>query len=95
MSLNHSFLCINSELLYMESATQLSLLLYALLNNAPTIVTIHKEGVYILFPSCTLKLSNLHIQFHLLTLTTINDFYLLRMRASAQGPFTIYKCASS
>jgi hypothetical protein len=45
-------------------------------------VTIHNEGVYIPFPSCTLKLSNLHIQFYLLALTTINAFYLLRTRVN-------------
>jgi hypothetical protein len=65
--------CINSELLYMESATQLSTspLFSSYTNDA--YVTIHNEGVYIPFPSCTLKLSNLHIQFYLLALTTIND----------------------
>jgi hypothetical protein len=45
-------------------------------------VTIHNEGVYISFPSCALKLSNLHIQFYLLALTTLNAFYLLRTRAN-------------
>jgi hypothetical protein len=43
-------------------------------------VTIHNEGVYIPFTSCALKLSNLHIQFYLLALTTLNAFYLLRRR---------------
>jgi hypothetical protein len=61
--------------------------LHALLcssNNAASShnVTIHNEGVYIPFPSCALKLSNLHIQFYLLALTTINAFYLLRTRAN-------------
>jgi hypothetical protein len=59
--------------------TQLSAcssMLFFLFNN----VTIHNEGVYIPFPSCALKLSNLHIQFYLLALTTLNAFYLLRMR---------------
>jgi hypothetical protein len=41
----------------------------------------HNEGVYILFPSCALKLSNLHIQFYLLALTILNASYLLRTRA--------------
>jgi hypothetical protein len=45
-------------------------------------VTIHDEGVYIPFPPCALKLSNLHIQVYLLALTTLNAFYLLRMRAN-------------
>jgi hypothetical protein len=44
-------------------------------------VTIHNEGVYIPFPSCALKLSNLSIQFYLPSLITINAFYLLRTRA--------------
>jgi hypothetical protein len=82
MSLNHNFLCINSELLYMESATQLSLLLYALINNFHSYVTIHNEGVYISFPSCALKLSNLELNSIYFTLTTINAFYLLRTRAN-------------
>ena len=43
-------------------------------------VTIHNEGVYIPFPSCALKLSNIHIQLYLLALTTLNAFYLLRTR---------------
>jgi hypothetical protein len=68
--------CINSELLYMGSATQLSASPMLFLDN----VTIHNEGVYIPFPSCALKLSNLHIQFYLLALTTINASYLLRTR---------------
>jgi hypothetical protein len=41
----------------------------------------HNEGVYIPFPSCALKPSNLHIQFYLLALTILNDSYLLRMIA--------------
>ena len=35
-------------------------------------VTIHNEGVYIPFPSCALKMSNLEIKFYLPALTTIN-----------------------
>jgi hypothetical protein len=73
MSLNHSFLCINSELLYMESTTQLSLLLFYALHTLSN-VTIHNEGVYILFPSCALKTVKYRIEFYLLTLTTINAF---------------------
>jgi hypothetical protein len=53
----------------------------ALPNNV-AYVTIHNEGVYIPFPSSALKLSNIHIQFYLLALTTINAFYLLRTRAN-------------
>ena len=76
------FSCINSKILYMESATQLfaSPLCSSYTNFA--YVTIHNKGVYILFPSCARKLSNLHIQFYLLALTTINAFYLLRTRAN-------------
>jgi hypothetical protein len=43
-------------------------------------VIIHNEGIYISFPSYTLKPFSLHIQFYLLALTTINAFYLLRTR---------------
>jgi hypothetical protein len=56
--------------------------LHALLSSTMLLhnVTIHNEGVYIPFPSCALKLSNLDIQFYLLALTTLNAFYLLRTR---------------
>jgi hypothetical protein len=64
----------------MESATQLSASPLCSSYTNAAYVTIHNEGVYIPFPSCTLKLSNLHIQFYLLALTTINAFYLLRTR---------------
>jgi hypothetical protein len=72
------------------SACSCSSLQCCFINN----VTIHNEGVYIWFSSCTLKLSNLHIQFYLLALTPINAFYLLRMRAITQGLFRLHKCAS-
>jgi hypothetical protein len=55
----------------------------ALLRSLPLlIVTIHNEGVYIPFPSCALKLSNLELNYIYFTLTTINVFYLLRTRAN-------------
>ena len=63
--------------------TQLSAYFLALSNNvASDNITIHNEGVYISFPSCTLKLSIVHIQIYLLALTTLNAFYLLRTRAN-------------
>jgi hypothetical protein len=78
MSLNHNFLILIHNFYTWSLLHHSLLLLYALHHNN---VTIHNEGVYIPFPSCTLKLSNLHIQFYLLALTTINAFYLLRTRA--------------
>jgi hypothetical protein len=51
-------------------------------------VTIHNEGVYIPFPSCALKLSNLEFKFYLPALTILNASYLLRTRAYAQGLIT-------
>jgi hypothetical protein len=68
----------NCAWVFLHSSLHALALLTMLLHN----VTIHNEGVYISFPSCSLKLSNLHIQFYLLALTTINAFYLLRMRAN-------------
>jgi hypothetical protein len=44
-------------------------------------LTIHNEGVYISFPSCALKLSNLEFNSIYFTFTSINAFYLLKMRA--------------
>jgi hypothetical protein len=56
-------------------------------------VTIHDEGVYITFPSCALKLSNLHIQVYLLALTTLNAFYLLRTRENcSRSVYIIQVC---
>jgi hypothetical protein len=85
--------CINSELLYMESATQLSASPLCSSSSSYN-VTIHNEGVYILFPSCALKLSNLDIQFYLLALTTINAFYLLRTRANRSRSIYIIQVRS-
>jgi hypothetical protein len=59
-----------------------------------TNVTIHNEGVYILFLSCVLKLSNLHIQFYLLALTTLNAFYLLRTRENLSSSIYILQVRS-
>jgi hypothetical protein len=59
-------------------------MLFLLLDN----VTMHNEGVYIPFPSFTLKQSNLEFKIYLPTLTTLNAFYLLRMRA--KGSRSIY-----
>jgi hypothetical protein len=44
-------------------------------------VTIHNEGVYIPFPSCAFKQSNLELNSIYFTLTILNAFYLLRTRA--------------
>jgi hypothetical protein len=51
-------------------------------------VTMHNEGVYIPFPSCALKLSNLELNFYLPSLTILNVVYLLRTRA--KGSRSIY-----
>jgi hypothetical protein len=51
-------------------------------------LTIYNEGVYIPFPSCVLKQSNLELNFYLLALTTLNAFYLLRTRA--KGSRSVY-----
>jgi hypothetical protein len=69
------FLCINSELLYMESSTQLSTSLLCSLLHAFS--TIHNEGVYIHFPSTpkTVKSKNLKLP------TNINAFLVLQTRA--------------
>ena len=73
----------------------LALLLNALdylLNN----VAMYNEGVYIRFPSWTLKLSNLTLNSYLTTLSLLNADYLPKDESlKAQGPFTIYKGASS
>ena len=81
MSLNHNFLVLIQNFCTW-SLLQSSLCFSSMLFMIFLYVTIHNEGVYISFLSCALKLSNIHIQFYLLALTTINVFYLLRMRAS-------------
>jgi hypothetical protein len=78
MSLNQNLLVLIQNFCTWNSVIQLSA---SLLCSPHAYVTIHNEGVYIPFPSCALKLSNLHIHFYLLALTTINAFYLLRTRA--------------
>ena len=51
-----------------------------------------KEGVYILFPSRTLQLSNLQLNSYLTALNLLNAFLSTKDESlSAQGPFTIYK----
>jgi hypothetical protein len=58
--------------------------MYALLSSTMLLhnyVTMHNEGVYIPFPSCTLQLSSLELNFYLPTLIVFNASYLLRMRA--------------
>ena len=89
MSLNHNFLILIQNFCTWSLLYSSLLPLYALQNY----VTIYNEGVYIMFPSCALKLSNLHIQFYLLALTTINDFYLLRMRTNrSRSIYIIQMC---
>ena len=70
--------CTNSKLLYMGVFTYLSAL--SLLGSSSYNVTIHNEGVYIPFPSCALKLSNLELKSYLPALTILNASYLLRTR---------------
>ena len=91
MSLNHNFLVLIHNFCTWSLLHNSLLLLYAL-HHAN--VTIHNEGVYIPFPSCSLKLSNLHIQFYLLTLTTINAFYLLRTRENgSRSVYILQRCS--
>jgi hypothetical protein len=40
--------------------------------------TMYNEGVYIRFPSCSLKLSNRELKLYLLALTILNVVYLLK-----------------
>jgi len=63
----------------MGVSTQLSASL--LCSNASNYVTMHNEGVYIPFPSCALKQSNLELNYIYFTLIILNSFYLLRTRA--------------
>jgi hypothetical protein len=76
--------------------TQLSACSYSSFSQNSTFhhVTIHNEGVYIPFPSCVLKQSNLELNFYLLALNTLNAFYLLETRAKGSRSITLYKCAS-
>jgi hypothetical protein len=57
-------------------------------------VTIHKEGVYIRFPSRTLAIKS-RIKIYLPALTKINVVYLTKDESlKAQGPLQYTKCAS-
>jgi hypothetical protein len=50
-------------------------------------VTMYNEGVYIPFPSCALKLSNLELNSYLPALTILNVDYLPKDESlKAQGP---------
>ena len=64
-----------------------------LCSNASNYVTMHNEGVYIPFPSCALKQSNLELNFHLPALTTINASIYFRRERGAQGLITLYQGA--
>ena len=72
------------------SYTVLCMLLLLLLQNY---VTMHNEGVYIPFPSCALKQSNLELNFYLPTLTTINASIYFRQERGARGLITLYQGA--
>jgi hypothetical protein len=53
----------------------------------------YNEGVYIPFPSCALKLSNLELNSYLPALTILNDDYLPKDESlKAQGPLQYAKC---
>jgi hypothetical protein len=82
MHLNQSFLLLIQisvhGCLYTAS---LHALLPLLISIIIIMLQMHNEGVYIPFPSCALKLSNLELNFYLPALTTLNVVYLLRMRA--------------
>jgi hypothetical protein len=90
MNLNQFLLLIQD--LYMDVFYHSQLFSYAL----PTLgyvgfsiyVTMRNEGVYIRFPSCALKLSNLRIQFYLPAYTTINASIYLRRERKARGLIT-------
>ena len=82
MSLNHNFLVLIQNFCTWSLLHRSLLLLYALFTLHHNNVTIHNEGVYIPFPSCALKQSNLEFNFYLPALTILNAYYLLRMRAS-------------
>jgi hypothetical protein len=71
----------------MGVSTQLS----ASLLNAQDYVTMHNEGVYIPFPSCTLKQSNLELNSYLPALTTINASIYFRQERGTQGMITLYQ----
>jgi hypothetical protein len=51
------------------------------------ILQLYNEGVYIPFPSCALKLSNLSIKFYLPTFITHKGSYLLWTRADRSRSF--------
>jgi hypothetical protein len=77
MNLNQSFLLLIQMSVHGCSSYSSLHALMLLLNN----VTIHNESVYIPFPSCALKISNLELNFYLLALIILNVVYLQRMRA--------------
>jgi len=83
MDLNQPLLLIQA--LYMGVLPQLS----ASLLNAQDYVTIHNEGVYILFPSFFLKLSNLIFNSTYLFHLIINASIYFRRERDAQGLITI------
>jgi hypothetical protein len=71
------------------STTALCSLLYALCSIDIIILQLYNEGVYIPFPSCALKLSNLELNsIYLHSLHIKAPTYYGRERI-AQGPFTI------
>jgi hypothetical protein len=74
------------------STTTLCSLLYALCSIDIIIFPLYNEGVYIPFPSCALKLSNLSIKFYLPTFITHKGSYLLWTRADRSRSFYNNTC---
>jgi hypothetical protein len=69
------------------STTTLCSLFYSLCSLDIIIFQIYNEGVYISFPSCALKLSNLSIKFYLPTFITHKGSYLLWIRGDLSRSF--------
>jgi hypothetical protein len=69
------------------STKTLCSLLYALFSIDIIILQLYNEGVYIPFPSSTLKLSNLSIKFYLPTFVTHKGSYILWMRVDRSRSF--------
>ena len=78
---NHEFESISSINQNICTWVFLHISLHALAPMLHNNVTIHNEGVYIPFPSCALKQSNLELNSIYFTLIILNASYLLRTRA--------------
>jgi hypothetical protein len=75
MNLNQSFLLLIQMPVHGCSSYKFSACSFSSLN-AQANVTMYNEGVYIRFPSWTLKLSNLELNSYLPALTILNADYL-------------------